>query len=231
MNSESPWHLFDDTRKILTSDSKDLFELASVTSFDPLTFYHGCDLSGSDLSGQDLRGLNFSRADLRRTNLSNISYDYGAFNDSILNSDQSLLRDEFDSSVEMINIVINNTRFIYYFVQFRPGYLDSYFDVFGTTYTDFAKRAGVSTGTLWKARHGSVVAKETALGIANTIKEGVENWLPLRMDNHEKQIKRLILSFLQPCARFVEQFGGGHFRVIPREYLHDYHRTFFTYVD
>jgi transcriptional regulator with XRE-family HTH domain len=184
MNNKVHDHL-QTTLRILLSDTDGLRMLASYSGFDVFSFYEGADLRGVDLAGQDLQGLSFSDADLRGANLGGISYDLGAFNNSILSDRYSALRDEFDGYLE--DALREPLKRVYIFARFRPVSFEETRLLLGLSYSDLARLSDLSHATVRKASKGLVVNLTTATSLAeafrqvlSTKKEEPENMSLLR---------------------------------------------------
>jgi hypothetical protein len=155
--------------EMIDHENQDLSELASKSGFDPYSFYQSADLRNINLNDQDLRGLNFDGADFRGAIITNIEYDNGSFNRSLIDNLNISLIDEFD--VTIYDVMALRGLFVYDYVlfSFRPGIIDRLSDTLLLTYRDIALRCNVSTATLRSARHGFEVANHTAVSIAQGI--------------------------------------------------------------
>jgi hypothetical protein len=195
---------------ILTSDSHTLRELADISGRDCFRFYNAADLTGLDLSAQNLTGMNFDGADLRFTNLTSVVYDPGCFNKSTLDKSQLWLRDEFEYSFD--EIVNFPTTELLVFAKIRPSIVDNIVYTLGISFEAFAKRAGISTGPLRKARQANVVSIETAQKVLSTCRAFLT-------ELGEKSLFKYGASLEQPCASLLVGGNNSPFRTLTHDEL------------
>lgn len=197
----------DGVQTILQSESSNLRDLASLSGRDPFTFYRGADLTGLDLSGQDLTGLNFERANLRSSNLDHVTYDMGAFNGSILNTNYSSLLDQFDSY--LTDILLPQMERISLHAQIRPETIEHCFFVTNMSYRQFSVDSSLNLDTLRRARRGDVISHSSLKKIAYTMNE--------LMKRTFYTSGSLSNAKLQPMVKFLSlQSNGGTFRYVGR---------------
>ena len=197
---------FYDVMKILTNESHELLTLAKISSVDVFEFYKGCDLKGVDLSYQDLRGLNFAHADLRGANLDAITFDLGAFNDSVVDEKYFDITDNFDFYVSDISDYPLNYMSILY--KFRKGMMEELLSKLRIFYGDFANSAQTSTGTLRRIRDGQAIANETVFGVVAALKK-----LRDTIETDGKVANTKALNILkQPCINvgYYDHIGKWH---------------------
>lgn len=181
---------------ILKSNAGSLRELARISGRDIFSFYKGCDLSHLDLSGQDLRGLNFENADLRFSNLDDVSYDLGAFNGAILDKSALWMTDNYQFFIDDVETF--PTEELLLFCRIRDRIVDDCVQYIGITYREFALAAAVSESALRKARTGRVISMETARNVLTYLRKLSDS---LQGDDFIKAILR------QPIVEFL---GGGN---------------------
>lgn len=199
------------TIDILSSDKNSLKDLAAISDYDQFSFYRGSDLSGLDLSGQDLTGLNFDGADLRRCNLAKTKFDLGAFNGAYLSVDHADLKDDFDG--EFGDLEYENLERIYLFASFREESLEDAIELAELSYSTLAEVAGISSGTLRKARRSAAVSLESAIAIAQALtrRKGLKNF-------SNKGALDGVLK--QPMIKFLSVNPAGGFLKVERKTVH-----------
>jgi hypothetical protein len=191
---------FDRVMETLLSTERSLKVLAENSGYSILPFYRGANLTNLNLDGQDLTGLNFDNADLRFSNLTNTTYDEGAFNNSVLPDESGIRIDEFDCYME--DIVEEYTSSLYIFIKFRSDFLDKEITRLGLSYQEFSERCNLSTSTVRKARRSEVISIESAISICKNI-----------LDNKSK------LPSSQPCISVIYLANNRRFSIVSRKSL------------
>jgi len=214
---------FEDTVKILQSSRRDLYDLAKLTKFDPFSFYQNADLRGLDFEGQNLTGLNFDGTDLRGCKFDQVIHDLGAFNNSILDDDAKIIKDEYDTSLDEYVLLENKLRYLYVSCEFRDGFIDTCLRLFGVTYRDFAARCGITPFTLRKARRAYKVLRLTA----DTI---VRELLAILAETKSTSLfgSREVDWMRQPHVSFARSFTYGDFTNITKQEVQNYDITIFN---
>lgn len=206
---------FLDTIKILEDEDQDIYVLAKKTKFDIFDFYVGADFAGCSLSGFDLRGLNFAHASFRGATLTGIQYDEGAFNESLLDDTHSVIKDEFDLTVDEFMFCYDKTLWVHYYVAFRPSSLERAIYESDITFRSFAQTANINTATLRGARRGYMVARETAHGICAAMLAHIGQTRDRRTLLGERDTR----WHLQPILKFAESYEEGAPKTIQKEQM------------
>lgn len=200
-----------DTIRILFSQERSIKSLAQISDFDTATFFRGASLRGLDLRGQDLTGLNFDGADFFNTQLDDIKYDQGAFNNAIVEQKYDALVDEFD--VYLSDLCQRENSHLFAFVRFRPQSLENQIAQVMMSYGQLASLAGINPITLRKARRGQVVALSTAYAIAQSLIESKEKY-------NQHVVGFLPFGADQPMANILSvNPDGGFNRIYRTNYL------------
>ncbi len=205
--------------EMIRSEKHDLKSLAELTGRDIFRFYNGADLTGIDLSHQDLTGLNFDDADIRMSNLDSIKFDSGAFNNSIIDKSQSVIKDEYIFNSD--DVIDFPSAEIILFARIRPRMIDVIIGLGGMNYTEFAYMADISVNALRKSRNNKVVSIETAQSIFKTLKS---NSIGFSLDLN-KYVQNIIN---QPCVLFLSGGNNSPFFGLKKEEVEQfitYHRV------